>query len=171
TRPDTMTGLALLLGVLLLFGAYALGALALRPRTTDDRRPTIDDHPFLYGGPSAAAQTTAGTEAPPYRERRPKGGLTLLALIGFPLLFLALLLWVYPATSVDLYDYLFRGRMLARYGANTFIQVPQDYSPDPLFDFVAWRHAVTAYGPVWEGLSWLTARLAGQHRILGGGAV
>src|SRR5262249_11297231 len=44
-------------------------------------------------------------------------------------------------------------------------------SSDPLFDFVAWRRAVTAYGPLWEGLSWLTARLAGQHRILGGGAV
>src|SRR5262249_22973857 len=78
-----------------------------------------------------------------------------------------LLLWVYPATSVDLYDYLFRGRMLARYGANTFTQIPQDYSPDPLFDFVAWRRAVTAYGPLSEGLSWLTARFAGRDRLLG----
>ncbi|MFL5803906.1 MAG: hypothetical protein ACJ8CR_19455, partial [Roseiflexaceae bacterium] len=161
TRPDVMTGLALLLGVLLLFGAYALGALALRRPTTDDRRPTTDDR----------RPTTGGTEAPSYRGRWSGGWPTLLALIGFPLLFLALLLWVYPATSVDLYDYLFRGRMLARYGANTFTQIPQDYSPDPLFDFVAWRRAVTAYGPVWEGLSWLTARLAGEHRVLGVGGV
>ena len=68
----------------------------------------------------------------------------MLALVGFPLLFLALLLRVYPATSVDLYDYLFRGRMLARYQANTFVQVPQDYVLDPLFDYAAWRRAVTA---------------------------
>ncbi len=80
-----------------------------------------------------------------------------------------MLLWVYPFSSVDLYDYLFRGRMLARYGANTFTQIPQNYSTDPLFEFVAWRRAVTAYGPLWEGLSWLTARLAGEHRDAGMG--
>jgi hypothetical protein len=140
TRPDIMTGLALLLGVLLLFGAYALGALALQP--TKDEGPDIRPSSFVLR-PS------------PFALRR-------LALVGFPLLFLALLLWVYPATSVDLYDYLFRGRMAARYEANTFIKVPQDFSADPLFDFVAWRQAVTAYGPLWEGLSRLTARLAGE---------
>jgi hypothetical protein len=133
TRPDTLTGLALFVGVLLLFGAYALGALALV-------------------GPNAVARTA------PRRTSWPLG----LALVGFPLLFAALLLLVYPVTSVDLYDYVFRGRMLVHYTANTFIQVPQDFRSDPLFDYVAWRRAVTAYGPLWEGLSWLTGRLAGE---------
>jgi hypothetical protein len=85
------------------------------------------------------------------------------ALVGFPLIFLALLALVYPTTSVDLYDYMFRGRMLAHYQANTFIQVPIEFNADPLFWYVAWRKAVTAYGPLWEGMSWLTARLAGEH--------
>ena len=83
-------------------------------------------------------------------------------LVGFPLIFLALLALVYPTTSVDLYDYMFRGRMLAHYQANTFIQVPIEFNADPLFWYVAWRKAVTAYGPLWEGMSWLTARLAGE---------
>ncbi|MDQ2998371.1 MAG: hypothetical protein M3R61_15145, partial [Chloroflexota bacterium] len=89
---------------------------------------------------------------------------TLIAvLVGFPLIFLALLALVYPTTSVDLYDYMFRGRMLAQYQANTFIQVPVEFNSDPLFWYVAWRKAVTAYGPLWEGMSWLTARLAGER--------
>ncbi len=91
-----------------------------------------------------------------------RGWPAVLALIGFPLLFLALLMLVYPTTSTDLYDYLFRGRMLVRYEANTFVLVPQDYSADPLLPYVAWKRAVTAYGPLWEGMSWLTARLAGE---------
>ena len=79
-----------------------------------------------------------------------------------PLIFVAILLFTQPATSLDLYDYLFRGRMLARYHANTFVQVPRDFESDPLFKQVAWRGAVTAYGPLWEGMSWLTAWLAGE---------
>src|SRR5262249_31156188 len=30
------------------------------------------------------------------------------------------------------------------------------------YSYVAWKRAVTAYGPLWEGMSWLTAWLAGQ---------
>jgi hypothetical protein len=146
THPDLRTGLAVLLGVLLLFGAYALGAVALR-ETNDGRRRTKDIEWRIR---------------PPSFVFRHEGRLLKIALIGFPLLFVLLLLPVYPATSVDLFDYLFRGRMAARYAANTFVRVPQDFSSDPLFDFVAWRRAVTAYGPLWEALSWLTARLAGE---------
>ena len=93
----------------------------------------------------------------------PRGGRRLAPVVlGFPVLFIILLLLVYPTTSVDLYDYLFRGRMLARYNANTFLLVPRDFRTDPLFPYVAWKGAVTAYGPVWEGMSWLVARLAGE---------
>lgn len=87
----------------------------------------------------------------------------LVALLGFPLVFIGLLVFVYPTTSLDLYDYLFRGRMAVRYGANTFVQVPSDFKSDPLFWFTAWRRAVTAYGPVWEVFSRATAWLAGER--------
>jgi hypothetical protein len=167
THPHIPTGVAMLSGVLLLFGGYGLGALALRRPTTDDRSLSLS----ASKGPTTDSADLASAQVDTARTNRWSvvsgrwswEWLTRLALIGFPLLFLALLLGVYPATSVDLYDYLFRGRMLARYGANTFVHVPQDFVADSLFDYVAWRRAVTAYGPLWEGLSRLTARLAGER--------
>ncbi|HET9223446.1 MAG TPA: hypothetical protein VFO07_13125, partial [Roseiflexaceae bacterium] len=165
TRPHIPTGIALLSGTLLLFGGYALGALALR-RPADDRRPTTDDRRLTTDDQREAEDSTLPILDPRSSildRRRLLGWLTTLALVGFPLLFVAILLRTYPATSVDLYDYLFRGRMLARYEANTFVHVPQDFAVDSLFEYAAWRRAVTAYGPLWEGLSWLTARLAGER--------
>jgi hypothetical protein len=137
TKADPWTGLALASWVLLLFTGYAIGAAAL----------------------ARQARGSGASASPPDRSR----ALLAVVLIGFPLIFLALLALVYPTSSVDLYDYMFRGRMLARYQANTFIKVPSDFSDDPLFWYVAWRKSVTAYGPLWEGMSWLTARLAGEH--------
>ncbi|NTV63571.1 MAG: hypothetical protein HGA65_08555 [Oscillochloris sp.] len=86
-----------------------------------------------------------------------------LLVLGLPLLFAGLLLFAYPLTSTDIYDYLFRGRMLAHYQANTFLAKPKEFLADPLLPFVAWKHVVTAYGPLWEGISLLTARLAGER--------
>jgi hypothetical protein len=136
THSDSWAGLGLAAWTLLLFGGYALGALAL--------------------------YWAVGARSGPGRSPQ---ALLLVVLIGFPLVFLALLVLVYPTTSVDLYDYMFRGRMLVRYQANTFVKVPIDFQDDPLFWYVAWRRAVTAYGPLWEGLSWLTARLAGERPL------
>ena len=174
TRPDIPTGIALLSGTLLLFGGYALGALALRRPTTpstwlragDDRRTRTKNQEQKAGNEDTTdygLRTTDRSRNTQHATYRLSKWLHTLALVGFPLLFLALLLRVYPATSVDLYDYLFRGRMLARYSANTFIHVPQDFAVDPLFEYAAWRRAVTAYGPLWEGLSWATARLTGER--------
>ncbi len=156
TSADRWTGLALTGWVLLLFAGYAVGAVVL---ARDARRK---------GRAGAGVRWRAASHplAP-----APFHPCTLIAaLVGFPLIFLALLALVYPTTSVDLYDYMFRGRMLARYQANTFTQVPIEFKADPLFWYVAWRKAVTAYGPLWEGMSWLTARLAGEQpdRLLHG---
>jgi hypothetical protein len=135
TNASAAAGVTLAACVLLLFAAYGTGALVL------------------------ARAVPPGGAAP-----RGSWPLTLI-IAGFPLVFLALLLLVYPLTSVDLYDYLFRGRMQVRYGANTFIQIPRNFEHDPLFWYVAWRRAVTAYGPLWEGMSRLTAWLAGERLV------
>ncbi|MBK9942986.1 MAG: hypothetical protein IPP13_15380 [Kouleothrix sp.] len=114
----------------------------------------------LFAGYAAGAAALARAPSLKAGQRAPAALIAIV--LGAPLLFAGLLVLVYPTTSIDLYDYLFRGRMLARYGANTFVQTPSEFKSDPLFWFTAWRRAVTAYGPLWEGLSWLTARLAGE---------
>jgi alpha-1,6-mannosyltransferase len=125
TKSDPQTGAVIIVCTLLLFAAYALGAVVIH---------------------SARRRVVA-----------------LPALIALmPLIFIGLLTLTQPATSIDVYDYLFRGRMLARYEANTFVQIPRNFESDPLFDQVAWRNAVTAYGPLWERMSWATSRLAGE---------
>ncbi|GAB4210681.1 MAG: hypothetical protein OHK0022_44130 [Roseiflexaceae bacterium] len=136
TGASGATGLVLTCCVVMLFGSYALGALSLRGNA-------------------------------PASDWRWRSNALYLVLFGMPLLFVLVLLFAYPTTSLDLYDYLFRGRMLARYEANTFIFAPQDFPRDPLMDarpvrFIPWSRAVTAYGPLWEGMSWLTARLSGE---------
>jgi hypothetical protein len=101
-----------------------------------------------------------------YQRRNPPLAASLFIVV-LPLVFVGLLFFTYPTSSLDIYDYLFRGRMLARYEANTFVRVPADFATDPLmsskpFRFIPWSRAVTAYGPLWEGMSWLTARAAGE---------
>src|SRR4051812_7435277 len=158
TNDDPLTGLALTGWTLLVFGGYAIGAIVLAQEVRRNRR----------GGEEGRERA-----APHIRTPSPFHRFTLIAgLLGFPLIFLVLLILVYPTTSVDLYDYMFRGRMLAQYQANTFTQIPVEFNTDPLFWYVAWRKAVTAYGPLWEGMSWLTARLAGERpgRLLYGQA-
>lgn len=135
-QPHLPTGLMLMLGLCALFAAYLIGAIHF-----------------------------AAHRLPIYQPA-PQSRLTSWLLIGFPVLFCLQLLWVYPFSSVDLYDYLFRGRMLTHYGANNFVQTPLNYSSDPFFRFVAWQRSVTAYGPLWEGLSWIASSVAGERRLL-----
>jgi hypothetical protein len=150
TNDDPMTGLALTGWTLMVFVGYAVGAVVLAQELRRKER----------AGDKVRGRQGDELRAP---SRIQPFTLSKVALIGFPLIFLALLALVYPTTSVDLYDYMFRGRMLAQYQANTFTQVPLEFNFDPLFWYVAWRKAVTAYGPLWEGMSWLTARLAGER--------
>ena len=135
---DWPTGATVIACVALLFAAYAIGALVLARESWD-----------VHGA----------VNAPSIPSLKP---LVAMALLGFPLVFAALLIFTHPMTSTDVYDYLFRGRMLARYQANPFVDIPWKFRVDPLIRYVAWKLAVTAYGPLWEGMSWATARLAGE---------
>jgi hypothetical protein len=102
----------------------------------------------------ALRQATANTSA--------RGPLLALVLAP-PLVCATLLLFVHPTTSLDLYDYLYRGHMAARYGANNFVDTPEELRRlDRLYWYTAWRRATTAYGPLWELLSVGVAQLAGR---------
>ena len=61
--------------------------------------------------------------------------------------------------SHDIFDYIFRGRMMTELGANPLTDVPTQYRGAPYFDYLAWHDHVDAYGPVWETTSAATATL------------
>lgn len=80
---------------------------------------------------------------------------------GYSLAAGLLLILIWPITSTDIFDYVFRARMAAHYGANPYIDLPNRYSNDPLFKYLGWPNAPSAYGPLWELMS---ARLS----VIGG---
>jgi hypothetical protein len=65
------------------------------------------------------------------------------------------LMAVAPAgESHDIFDYLFRGRMMVEYQANPLVDVPNEFDlSTPYARYLAWRKNVDTYGPVWEVFS------------------
>jgi hypothetical protein len=56
--------------------------------------------------------------------------------------------------SHDIFDYVFRGRMMTEYGTNPLVDVPADFDlSTPYTRYLAWRKHVDTYGPVWEASS------------------
>ncbi len=74
------------------------------------------------------------------------------AVLGlFALLFCGTLLFMFPVGAADLFDQIFRGRILGHYGANPFFTTPDSYPSDPLRAWVgSWANTASPYGPAWE---------------------
>jgi hypothetical protein len=78
------------------------------------------------------------------------------------------LMFMSPAgESHDIFDYLFRGRMMTEYQANPLMDVPEDFKlSTPYSRYLAWRKYVDTYGPVWEAssaaISWGVHQVAEQ---------
>jgi len=70
--------------------------------------------------------------------------------IGGWLISSIVLLNAYPGDSTDIFDYLFRGRMLAEYGHSPLAIVPAQVSGYPFYAYVHWANNVDTYGPLWE---------------------
>jgi hypothetical protein len=75
------------------------------------------------------------------------------------------LAWTYPVTSTDIFDYLFRSHMTAAYGANPYLELPNQFKQDPWFRYVGWPNAPSAYGPLWEVIGWQLAQLGGSSLL------
>lgn len=82
--------------------------------------------------------------------------------IAGTLAFTLVLLFMAPIDALDIYDNIFRGRIIGIYGGNPFRQTIADFPNDPFFKYPAWKTLTSAYGPLWEMLAGLTARLAGN---------
>lgn len=93
-----------------------------------------------------------------------KRGAWIIVLAGM-LLFILIFLFVAPFDAADIYDNILHGRILGIYHANPFEQVIANYPHDPFYEYAAWKQATSAYGPFWESLAGLTARLV-DHGII-----
>ncbi|GAC1561225.1 MAG: alpha-(1-_6)-mannopyranosyltransferase A [Herpetosiphon sp.] len=76
--------------------------------------------------------------------------------------FCAALIRAYPGDSLDMFDYVFRGRMQALFGASPLSTTPDAFRNLPFYTYLTWGDWVDAYGPLWEFPSALVARLVGS---------
>lgn len=78
----------------------------------------------------------------------------------------AALLGAYPGESLDIFDYVFRGRMIAEYGASPLAIAPSAFYDRPFYEYITWRGQVDTYGPLWEyasgAVAWLVHHAFGR---------
>lgn len=90
---------------------------------------------------------------------------TMLIVWGGAVLMSSILLWCYPVTSTDIFDYQFRSHMSVTYNANPYLALPNQFKNDPFFRYLGWPNAPSAYGPLWENLSWLLVWIGGRSLL------
>jgi hypothetical protein len=84
----------------------------------------------------------------------------LWVILAFSWLFGVTLIWLYPVTATDLFQYVMRARVQVVYRANPMIVTPGHFPSDPLLPFVGeWKNSLSPYGPAWELLAGAVARL------------
>ena len=81
------------------------------------------------------------------------GGAVLLSLVNLAMV---------TGNSTDIYDNIARGRITGIHQGNPYVHTPADYAFEPFLDYASWDNATSAYGPLWETVSALLSRLAGD---------
>ncbi len=86
----------------------------------------------------------------------------------FSLIFGLTLVWLYPVTATDLFQYVMRARVQVVYGANPMTVPPSRFPDDPLLPFVGeWKDILSPYGPAWELVSGAVAALGFTSAVPG----
>jgi hypothetical protein len=86
----------------------------------------------------------------------------LLFILAWAAFFSINLFFMYPVGAADIFDQIFRARLLSHYGLNPFTTLPNNIVGDPLQAYVAWKGDPSPYGPVWEVLAGATSWIAGS---------
>ncbi|MBI5878530.1 MAG: hypothetical protein HZB53_12850 [Chloroflexi bacterium] len=82
------------------------------------------------------------------------------------MVFALIMVWTYPVGAVDVYDYIFRGRMWMAHGLNPLVVAPEQAPGDPWLPFVAWSTYPSPYGPLWATISAFLCTLAGSDLLV-----
>ncbi|MEO7909279.1 MAG: glycosyltransferase family 87 protein [Roseiflexaceae bacterium] len=85
----------------------------------------------------------------------------LLVIVGGWLLSSVVLLGAYPGESLDIFDYLFRGRLQVTLGISPLATPPFPYANQLFYPYVNWPINVDTYGPLWEYASGAVAAIVG----------
>jgi hypothetical protein len=92
----------------------------------------------------------------------------LWPIFAFSLLFGVTLIWLYPVTATDLFQYVMRARVRVVYHANPMTVTPDHFPADPLLPFVGeWKRSLSPYGPAWELLAESVAMLGFTSAVPG----
>jgi hypothetical protein len=86
----------------------------------------------------------------------------LFLICGWAAFFCINLIFMYPVGAADLFDQIFRARLLSHYNLNPFTTLPNNIAGDPFQPYVAWKGDPSPYGPVWEALAGITSWLGGN---------
>src|SRR3954451_8781858 len=95
------------------------------------------------------------------RAASPRQRALLIVIVGGWLLASALLLGAYPGESLDIFDYLFRGRLQVALGVSPLATPPARFADQLFYPYVNWATYVDTYGPLWEYASGTVAALVG----------
>ena len=86
------------------------------------------------------------------RRMLPPFKISILSVISFFALGI-FLCCIYPIFSIDLYEYIIRGRIWGIYHANPYVYTPNGFREDLFFNIknaeIFWKSSTMIYGPVW----------------------
>src|SRR5689334_19099903 len=88
--------------------------------------------------------------APRVRDARALVALAFGGAFGFS----AILVWLYPITAADIFNYALYGLVQHR-GENPLVLPPNSIIGDPLIGYSAWPGHPSPYGPAWQVIAWL----------------
>jgi hypothetical protein len=156
-------GLASLALYLALARRYPLAASLAQPRATWASLAGSDFSWFcvqlaIYLGLSLAYILAVRLlTSPAFADSEPEGGhlrqtrwLYSLILLAWLSSSLVLMTMAPAGESHDLFDYVFRGRMMVELHGNPLSESPNAYSTMPFYSYIAWHDNVDTYGPLWE---------------------
>jgi hypothetical protein len=94
---------------------------------------------------------------------------SLPLIAGFSLACGLILVWLYPVTATDVFQYVVRARLRLVYGANPMVITPDHFPQEPYLPFLGeWVSKLSPYGPAWELLAEGVAAALGALDIISG---
>ncbi|MFN8514074.1 MAG: hypothetical protein U0232_29130 [Thermomicrobiales bacterium] len=78
----------------------------------------------------------------------------------------AILLFLYPITAADIFNYVIYGLVQHR-GGNPLAVEPRAVIGQPLIGYSAWQAHPSPYGPFWQWISWAVTAVTGERLLAG----